>query len=198
MKKLNKIITLTAALGLALGMSACEKNKDQAQQPIAVYQNCSNCGGMINGSEFFRSESKDITGYVQLALSFVGSNYIQPQYYSYSGSPIVTYNGIVAANGSISINLPMYNNGCVVPAGSYSISTLQAGTWNRTFVSNIRLQAAGPATLVLSIPRAQVSAKRYDQMGQLWTEIPQVGRLFGDLVIESLNGSQCYRLIGLD
>lgn len=195
MKILNKIITLIIITVATASIVACEKkNQNQTQAPHTLYPNCVNCGGVINGPEFFRSESADYAQTLRLNLSFIGSSLAATPYYnSYYGSPVINYNGPVAANGSLIINWGSYSGGCVIQPGQYTLSTLQAGTWANAIVQNLRLQAYGPSNMIISLPVAQVSAKRYDQMGQLWTEIPQVGRVFGNVVIENVNGLRCYR-----
>lgn len=201
MKTLSKMITTVFMSIATVSMIACEnKNKNNSVQTLPVYQNCVNCGGVINGAEFFRSESKDYNQTTLLNLSFVGSTNVALPYYNNLnyGSPVINYSGPVAVTGTMSISIGANTGGCLIQPGQYTLSTLQAGTWSNAIVQNLRLQAYGPANMIISIPIAQVSAKRYDQMGRLWTEIPQNGRIFGNVIIENVNGYRCYADILVD
>jgi hypothetical protein len=201
MKTITKALSILTIAGLATWTVACDKKTQNNQTPPVVYQNCVNCGGVINGAEFFRSQSKDYAQSILLNLNFIGSNTVVQPYYNnsyYGGSAVINYSGPVAAAGTLTINVGSYFGECVLQPGQYSISTLQAGTWANAVVQNLRLQAYGPTNMIISIPIAQVSAKRYDQMGRLWTEIPQEGRIFGNVIIENVNGYRCYRDILVD
>jgi hypothetical protein len=201
MKTLSKMISLTAVTLATMFVIACDnKNQNNNTQVLPVYQNCVNCGGVINGAEFFRSESKDFYQTTLLNLSFVGSTNVGIPYYGNLnyGSSVITYNGPVAVTGTMSISYGNNLGGCLIQPGQYTLSTLQAGTWSNAVVQNLRLQAYGPSNMIISIPQAQVSAKRYDQMGRLWSEIPQTGRIFGNVIIENVNGYRCYANILVD
>lgn len=201
MKSITKVLSILTIASLTTWVVACDK-KEKNNQPLpTVYQNCVNCGGVINGPEFFRSQSKDYSQSMQLNLNFAGSNNVNQPYYNnpyYGGSAVINYYGPVAVNGLLNINMGGYSGTCLIQPGQYRVSTLQAGTWANAIVQNLRLQAYGPTNMIFSIPQAQVSAKRYDQMGRLWTEIPQEGRIFGEMIIENVNGARCYSDILLD
>ncbi len=201
MKTLSQIISIITVTMAAAYMVACDqKNKNSQATALPVYQNCVNCGGVISGSEFFRSESKNYDQTVLLNLSFVGSTNVATPYYGNLnyGSPVINYIGPVAVTGILNINMGTHAGGCLIQPGQYTLSTLQAGTWSNAIVQNLRVQAYGPSNMIISIPLAQVSAKRYDQMGRLWSEIPQVGRIFGNVIIENVNGYRCYTDILVD
>jgi hypothetical protein len=214
MKKVNTQITLKS-LAKYVGLIAatvfifsCAKSGNDAQQNN-VFQNCANCGNIMNGQSFFQSQSSDTMYGMTLNLNFIGSQmYNQPytqQYntsYPYQNnqygttSPIISYSGSVGAQGQLIVTQPVTNGygysygSCYVPAGTYSLDTLQAGQWSQAIVRNLILQAnSGGAQLIISIPQAQVSAKT--QLGQTWNEVAPTGRLFGNLVIQSVNGMNC-------
>lgn len=201
MKTLSKMITLTAVTIATAFVIACEnKNKNNnTAVTLPVYQNCANCG-IINGAQFFTSESKDYNQTLLMNLNFVGSTSVGLPYYNNLnyGSPVINYTGPVAVTGTLSIVTGQNLGGCLIQPGQYALSTLQAGTWSNAIVQNLRLQAYGPSNMIISMPIAQVSAKRYDQMGRLWTEIPQTGRIFGNVIIENVNGYRCYADILVD
>lgn len=107
------------------------------------------------------------------------------------GSPIITYSGPVAASGTMTILQSMSLGMCQLPGGTYSLGTVTSGQWMSAMVYGLRMQASGPASVVMSISQGQVSAKTGSQLGQTWSEINPVGRIFGNVVIESVNGYPC-------
>lgn len=189
-----KILSSITIIIASAYIVACDQKNKSAATVLPVFQNCVNCGGVITGSEFFRSESVDYNQIFLINLSFVGSNTVAAPYYGNLnyGSPIINYAGPVAVTGSLSVNAGTHAGGCLIQPGQYTLSTLQAGNWSNSIVSGLRIQAYGPSNMIISIPMAQVAAKRYDQMGRLWSEIPQIGRIFGNVIIENVNGYRCY------
>lgn len=111
--------------------------------------------------------------------------------YNNGSSPVVSYNGPVAVSGQFIVSQGMNLGYCQLPGGTYSLNTIQAGQWYSSFVSGLRMQAAGPANIILSLSQGQVSAKTGAQLGYTWNEVGNVGRIFGNLVIESVNGYNC-------
>lgn len=195
MKTLTKMMTLTAVTIATAFVIACENKNKNNPANLPVYQN-----GMVNGPEFFRAESKDTNQTMFFNFSFLSSTGVATPYYNNLnyGSPVINYVGPVGVNGSLSVTMGQYLGGCLVQAGTYTLSTVQVGTWSNALVQDVRLQASGPASMIISIRNAQVAAKPYNQMGNLWTEIPQYGRIFGKLVIENVNGYNCYADVLVD
>jgi len=191
---MKKSMQFIASSAIIFGLVACDKSKNSDPQPVTnVYQNCLNCYG-IQGQNFFRSISTSQNQNIILNLNFFGQNNFQP-YYSYTGSPVVSYFGPVAVQGTMRVNVMANINGagsgCLIPAGDYNLQTIQAGQWSAALFNQVRLLATGPTTLYLKISTGQVTAKRYNDMGKLWTEIPQEGQVFADVVVESVAGLQC-------
>ena len=122
-----------------------------------------------------------------------------PNNYSgnYSGvSPIISYYGPVSASGILSVSQGINLGYCQIPAGSYQLGTVAQGQWYSATISNLRLQAVGPATLFLTLTSGRVSSpKPSGQSGVLWSEVAPIGRINGDLFIESINGYQCSQSI---
>lgn len=244
-KKQNKHLNLKTltmfggVFALAFILFSC-KGADNNNNNQWGFQNCANCGGLVNGQSFFNSQSTDMNGMLTVNLNFIGSmgyqngynpypqqqpyggynpyqqqqpyggynpyQQQQPQYggyYNQQGyntgyntgyyggyNPIVTYQGPVAATGQLQINQGISTWGCMIPPGSYTLNTIQAGQWSSAMVSGLVLQASnGGYNLMISIPQAQVSAKA--PTGQTWNEVAPQGRLFGNFVIQSVNGMNC-------
>lgn len=207
LKALSKFMGLMA---LTVFIFSCGQNGQQNQNPNNVFANCANCGAITGGQTFFQSQSADTMYGMTVNLNFIGNVGYNPynnqygqtqQYPNTAYNPIISYMGVVAAQGSLQLSQPVgfgggsYNpqygqmGGCFMPAGVYTIGTMQAGQWNQAIVSNLILSAVGPAQVIISIPQAQVAAK--SQMGATWNEVAPVGRLFGNFVIQSVNGVAC-------
>ena len=125
------------------------------------------------------------------------NNYTNSYSNNYSGvSPIISYNGPVSASGILSVSQGINLGYCQIPAGSYQLRTVAQGQWYSATISNLRLQAVGPATLTLTLTSGRVSSpKPSGQSGVLWSEVAPIGRINGDLFIESINGYQCSQSI---
>lgn len=109
----------------------------------------------------------------------------------YGNNPVTSYSGPVAVNGQFIVSQGMNLGYCQLPVGTYALTTLQAGQWNMGIIYNLRMQATGAANIVLSISPGQVSAKSGYQTGYTWNEVGNAGRIFGNLVVESVNGYPC-------
>lgn len=165
-------------------------------QPQIVYPNCVNCQG-INGAIFFSGESADYTGLLRITWAFSGQNMtIQPYPYNSGGMTTETYAGMVSTSGQMIVNQNVNLGYCVIPAGTYTVVTAQAGQWGYGIVSNLALQAVGPSSVLLNF-YGQVSASSYLSNGQLSTISASTGRMFGNLQVQSVNGQACYQMIGV-
>lgn len=214
MKSLAKFMGVMA---IALFVFSCGQN-GQNQNANNVFANCGNCAQIAGGQAFFQSQSSDMMYGLTVNLNFIGNvgynpynaQYGQTQQYPYnynqynngSYNPIISYQGVVAAQGSLILSQPIGNNygaynpqygqqygSCFIPAGTYTVGTMQAGQWSSAIIRNLTLSAVGPVQVVISIPQAQVSAKT--QLGATWNEVSPAGRLFGNVLIQSVNGVAC-------
>lgn len=211
MKNKNKIYFSFTSLFLATAfIIACGGNKssnNNNQIPVNPYgygYNGYNCPGCSSGSEIYRGESQSLDGSARLSIGFyatqtVNSAYANPYSYQYGLNP-VSYMGPVMAQGQITVNFNYGFNGyCNLPAGSYTVSTLNPGQWSSAVFTQIRVQLLGPvsATAVLS---GTVGAKSAQYYGATWAEMPRpyTGSIYGgQLLIDSMNGAQCMASIAL-
>lgn len=180
-------------------IAACGSNNQNNQPvpvpPAVVYPNCVNCQG-INGPIIFSGESSDYSGSLRITWAFAGQNMtVQPYPYN-SGMTSETYSGVVSTTGQMILNQSVNLGSCVIPGGTYSVVTAQAGQWGYGIVSNLSLQAIGPSSVMLTF-YGQVSASSYLSNGQLSTISASTGRMFGNLQVQSVNGQPCYQSIGV-
>ncbi len=212
LKSLSKFMGMIA---VTMFIFSCGRTGSD-QNTNNVYANCASCTAVSGGQNFFQSQSASTIYPMTVNLNFIGNvgfnsqfNNPQTQQYPYNQfnngvfNPIISYSGAVAAQGQMILNQPIGNNfnqnfntqysqqfgSCFLPAGTYTIQTVQTGQWSQAIVSGLVLAAAGPAQVIISIPQAQVAAK--SQVGATWNEVSPVGRLFGNLVIQSVNGIAC-------
>jgi len=182
-------------------IAACGNKGGNNQQPIpvqppVVYPNCVNCQG-INGAIFFSGESADYTGTLRITWAFSGQNIVtQPYPYNTGSMTTETYAGMVSSSGQLILSQNANLGYCVIPAGTYQVVTAQAGQWGYGIVSNLALQAVGPANVLMNF-YGQVSASSYLSNGQLSTISASRGRMFGNLQVQSVNGQACYQMIGV-
>lgn len=184
----NLVKTLLALSVLAV-LAACPKNKnDDVVTPVVNgYQSCTNCGGLVNGQEFLSTDSQDLNNLFTLRLGFSGSS-TNVNGFGYGPSQ---YSGPVAVSrGELVIQQGLYQGSCLVPAGTYSVGTINIGNYNGRIITNLKLLASGSASITIQIDAAQIaSPTNRDQWGMLLLN----QRLFSSrTVIESVNGQYCY------
>lgn len=112
-----------------------------------------------------------------------------PQYVQQNS--VISYNGPVSVNGILAVTQQLNLGNCVIPAGTYQLGTLAPGQWSAGIVYNLRMQAVGPVNLMLTLTQGQVSAKTGSQLGSTWSEIAPVGRMFANVMFDSVNGNYC-------
>lgn len=201
------------AVSVVTSLVACgNKNQNNNPQPVNGFEQCVNCQN-INGAAFFTAQASDSYGAIALNISFTGQNIatqpVQPvnngygnnyggyygsgysNYNPYQSSPIISYSGPVGASGQFAVNQNMNLGYCQLPLGSYNLGTVSAGQWSSGIVYNLRMQASGPANIVMTITTGQVSSPGYLQPGQLGSGMNPTGRLFANIMIESVNGQPC-------
>lgn len=193
------IASLVPAMGLLI---ACGKSNTNEIDKNNAYQNCSNCTNFTppgSGNEFLKSTSQDQYGMVQINLSMMyqlygnsGFNAANTTYATF----VQSYAGMVAAIGNVVFNqnftmntsnvVNQNNNTCLIPAGTYTVRTVQAGQWSSAGVSSMRLELVGPAYVTMAIPRGQIST-----INAATSSLNASGRLQGQAVVETINGSPC-------
>lgn len=181
-------------------IAACGNKSQNNTQPVQTnlypYQQCVNCQN-INGNVFFSGQSSDYTGTLQVTWAFAGQNLVMQQTYPYTASVTPgTYYGPVSTTGQLSLSQNINLGYCQIPAGTYSLVTNQAGQWGYGIVSNLTMQAMGPTNMVVSF-FGQVSSPGYLSSGQASSSTNSVGRMFGNLQIQSVNGQTCQQIIGV-
>lgn len=221
--KLLKYSASVVLFSVITSLAACgSKGGNNAPPPVGpnpVLQNCVNCQNLFQAfSEYFPNPYAQVVAGITLNWTFqsqVGIQQpLQPQQYNpynpYPTNPygsggqvsigsgynsVVNYVGPVSASGIISIAQPMTLGYCQIPAGDYQLITMAQGQWSSGIVTNLRLQAVGPATINLVLTQGQVAAKTGSQLGSTWSEIAPIGRIFGNIMFESMNGHQCSQSI---
>lgn len=185
------LMCLLAGWMVACGNSSNNNNPQPVYQapPVNPYSNCVNCQS-VSGTVFFTATAQDQYGVMQFNnWTFSGQNILANN--NPYASPIISYTGPVFSQGQLVVGQTVSAGYCQMPAGTYNLGTVALGQWSAGIVFNLRLQAYGPAQIIMSVSQAQVAAKTGSQLGSTWSEVPAVGRLFGNLIVESVNGISC-------
>lgn len=180
-RKLSKIVLGFLAVTVFTACPGKSNNNDVTNQVVNGYVNCTNCGGILNGSEFLITESNEYNNLFVLRLGFSGTTY------GYGPSQ---YQGPVAAGrGELLVQAGLAQGYCSIPAGSYSIGTLISGQYSAGIIQGLKLVASGPVSLVINMNVAQIaSPNNRDQFNML---LPNQRLFSSQTVIESMNGQLC-------
>ena len=185
-------IVIFSAIFLTINMNACgdKKNNDGgtvAQPPPGPGPGgCPTCGpqgGNVIASGFGQHDPNTLT----LGITFLGQGGA-PTGYGYSGS--------VSAQGRVYIGNAVGSPYCPIPAGVYTVNTLQPGQWYSSMVRDLKIEANGPARLTLTIGPTGGTA------GMVQVAQPMIqydgatypNHLAGDILLETVNGQPCYPL----
>ncbi len=182
-KNFSQIIISLLTLSALTACPGKSNNDVTTTQVVNGYVNCTNCGGLMNGPEFLVTESTEYNNLFVLRLGFGGA----ASSYGYNPSQ---YQGPVAVSrGELIVQSVIAQGYCVIPVGSYSMGTLISGQYSNGIVSNLKLVATGPVSLVINVNSAQIaSPNNRDQYGML---LPQQRLFSSQTVIESMNGQLC-------
>ncbi|MES2964281.1 MAG: hypothetical protein V4760_10350, partial [Bdellovibrionota bacterium] len=152
-KNLFKAMMLFASALTISAFTACGKNGGDSPPPIAPvgpgigYGSCATCGGNSallasgTGNTYYGGQLQG-----NLNLEFYGTGIVntaggQTQQSSYSGT--------VAAQGSMVWQIPSMM--CGLQAGTYAVTTTQAGNWYGQSFRGLALQLTGPTQATMYI-----------------------------------------------
>lgn len=214
--KIAEIVKMSSLfLVTALLISACgNKGGDSAPAPVVVQPMVNpTCLGVTcvgaGGAEIFRGESTGgwYGSNTQLTLVFNATNYVQPvqpmigqpgypntmiypNYPGYNSLSPTSYSGGVTVQGTLTVNSTMWST-TLLPSGTYSVVSIQQGTWMSATYSNVRVQITpmnGLGFSAVATISGMVGAKSPGYWGYMWSEIPRQGTIMGQIVFESING----------
>lgn len=206
--EMNKIIkgALLAAALTTMLVACGNKNNSTSQPPVNAFTaSCTNCQN-ITGFPFFTAQTQVYSqgygysyyGYYGQAVgtlnwSFSGQNTSSStaQNSNPYSSPAMNYVGQVSVAGQLDVSQSLgTNNFCpAIPAGSYSISTQTVGQWANGQISGMRFLISGAGVSAVAVLN-QAQAQDYSY-GYYSTS---TSRVYGTLLIESVNGFNCQSL----
>lgn len=172
---------------VACGSKSDNRQQVQVNQNQNGFQQCANCQNLFQATSEYAQwgqYSPALTLQWNFQSQTAGAQYVQQ-------NSVISYNGPVSANGIMAVTQQLNLGNCVIPAGTYQLGTLAQGQWSAGIVYNLRMQAVGPVSLMLTVTQGQVSAKTGSQLGSTWSEIAPVGRMFANLMFDSVNGNYC-------
>lgn len=172
---------------ISVVMMGCPDNKSsqnnngvQTTTTVTTVQ-CSNCQNLVGGV-FLTTESRDSSGYLTLKMQLAGSANAQ-QYGAYYSGQAAT----LAAE--LNVNQTMVYGSCQIPAGVYSLGTVEGGQYSQGILQNLRLMSSQNG-IVLRLWNAQIaSPNQRDGNGYL---LPYQRLFSTNSYIESINGVQCW------
>ena len=184
-KKTKQLLQVMSIMALTVSFVACNKKDDNTNSsynginPYGIngLNNCSNCQGLVGGSTLAQVQGASADGSVLMTLNILGQG---NNGYNPYGNMVSTYSGQVGLQGAMNIQSQSYAL-CGAPAGSYNITTVQAGQMYYGTMSGVKIMADnGQVRLVLNVGQGILYGLTSGQ--------PRIG-LYA--AIESVNGQYC-------
>lgn len=150
-----KTLAIIAAV-LSVGfLSACGKKSSGGNKVnVGGYGTCTNCAGWAGSTlvSSFKAQNAEGTILINNMELLANSTYTN-QYPQNAGAGTAYYGQQqVMIQGAIHFTqLSTSYNGCQVPAGTYNVTTLQAGEYQNTFFTIPLARATGPADIEFTI-----------------------------------------------
>ena len=147
------------------------------------------------------------------------SNQTQNQNYNQYVPPAMNYVGKVSAAGQVSVVTTLSDMGLCpqIPAGTYNLTTHTGGQWQNGQISGLRIIITGPVTITATLNNAQatqygsqygigggysgypyanpygygIGYGGYANNTQYGNQTSNGNRLYGNLIIEQVNGYFC-------
>lgn len=144
MKKVLLLMTVMMAL------AGCPDSGSSSKQNInnLGYGACVNC--TFSQATFAQNVSSQISQGI-LTLSLIGDVNQMNMLGSYAQNPLFSYQGQMVLGGTLNLNTDLYLGACRLPVGSYTLQTLQVGTYNRGVFMAPAVELVGPVRVVVSV-----------------------------------------------
>jgi len=180
----------TVLIALSVMTTACNKKDsnnnanngiyyDQFGNPISPggIGSCMNCNfaqGPLGTAQSQGGNSYPAT----ITWNMIGDQNIIAQITAQGWNPQKTYTGPIALTGTMTMSQATYAGNCSIPAGQYTLNSMQAGTMSYGGISQVQLQAViGGAQITFSLENAVVIDSNAD--GQIERIAGQLRALMG-------------------
>lgn len=150
MKKVT--VLLIAMLGLA-GCPGSNKGNSNANGTVGIVGNCLNCG--FNAAVFSQSVTSEIPQ-ASLTLSLAGDANQMNVWGRNGQNPLFTYQGPISVSGTLSVSSLLPFGMCQLPAGQYSVRTIQAGIYNMGTFQVPALELTGPIRVIVALSEGAI------------------------------------------
>ncbi len=148
---MKKTILLLIAM---FGLAGCPGNdKGSSNGTVGVNQLCANCG--FNAAAFGQALTSQIPQ-ASLTLSLAGDVNQINMLASMGQNPIFAYQGMMSVSGTMTVVSPLPLGYCYLPAGQYTVQTVQAGQYNMGVFSVPVVQFTGPVTLTAQLVDGEI------------------------------------------
>ena len=144
---MKKVTLLLIAM---LGLAGCPGNDkgSNTNGTVGLVGQCVGCG--FNAAVFTQSVSSEIPQGI-LTLNLAGDAN-QMNTWARSGlNPLFSYQGPLSVSGTLVLNTALPFGMCQLPAGQYSVRTVQAGLYSNGVFQVPALEIIGPSRIVVAL-----------------------------------------------
>ncbi len=149
---MKKTVLLFIAM---LGLAGCPDNKSSRNGlgNGGLVGTCVNCG--FNAAVFSQAVTSEIPQ-AGLTLSIEGDAN-QMNMWGHSGqNPLFSYQGPVQVTGHLNVVSALPFGSCLLPAGSYSLRTIQAGVYNIGIFQVPAVELIGPVRMIVTLTEGTI------------------------------------------
>lgn len=146
---------LTLLLIAMLGLAGCPDSKSSNRQNGygGVVGSCVNCG--FTPATFSQAVSSQIPQ-AGLTLIIEGDLNQMNMWGQQGQNPLFSYQGPVAVGGNLNVVSPLILGMCQLPAGQYTVRTLQAGIYNLGTFQVPVVELVGPTRMVVTLTQGTI------------------------------------------
>lgn len=166
---MNKTMWMALALSASLLVTACGKkggNSGPATTPVGQFGACGSCGFT---QQLMVTTNSNFMGILQFTMRLIGDSAQIAAQGSMSSS---RYNGPVMMDGTLVVTSQQFEGNCVIPAGTYALSTVQAGQMDYSGTIAIpQFQAAGPTAVLFRLRGGGLTGTYFGGVGKMYGQI---------------------------
>jgi hypothetical protein len=149
---MKKVVVLLIAM---LGLAGCPNNKSNSNPygTVGLVGNCVNCG--FNQAVFSQSVTSEIPQ-AALTLQLAGDANQMNLWARNAQNPLFSYQGPLSISGTMTVVSMLPFGMCQLPAGQYTVRTIQAGIYNMGVFQVSALELQGPVRMIVAISEGTI------------------------------------------
>lgn len=149
---MKKITVLLIAM-LALAGCPDGSKKDNTNYNNLGYGNCVNCG--FNAAVFSQAVSSQIPQ-ASMNIQLAGDANQMNMWGSHGQNPLFSYQGPISISGTLTVNSLLPFGMCQLPAGQYTMQTIQAGIYSMGTFQVPAVELTGPIRMVVAMTEGTI------------------------------------------